>query len=205
MMIVALTGSIGMGKSTTAAIFNELGVPIWDADGAVHRIYAPGGPAVDPVSQSFPNVLTPEKGIDREALSACVVGKPDALKVLEAIVHPLVGQDRAAFLAEARAQGHPIALVDVPLLFETGGQAYVDAVIVVSCAPALQRERVMSRPGMTQDKFNAILARQMPDSEKQALADYVITTDVGLDHTRAQVLKVHQNLVARLSKEPNHA
>jgi dephospho-CoA kinase len=196
MKIVALTGSIGMGKTTTAAMFKELGVPIWDADGAVHRIYAKGGPAIGPVSQAFAGVLTPDNAIDRDALGMLVLSDPAKLKFLEALVHPLVGQDRANFLADARAKAAKLVIVDVPLLFETGGQAYVDKVIVVSCDGDLQRSRVLARPGMSVEKFEAILARQTPDAQKRARADYLITTDIGLDDTRKQVGVVYNDILA---------
>jgi dephospho-CoA kinase len=196
MKIVALTGSIGMGKTTTAAMFKGLGVPIWDADSAVHRIYAKGGPAIGPVSLAFAGVLTPDNAIDRDALGKLVLSDPAKLKALEALVHPLVGQDRANFLAEARADAAKLVIVDVPLLFETGGQAYVDKVIVVSCDGDLQRSRVLARPSMSIEKFEAILARQTPDAEKRARADYLITTDIGLDDTRKQVGEVYHNILA---------
>jgi dephospho-CoA kinase len=195
MKIVALTGSIGMGKTTTTAMFADLGVPVWDADLAVHRIYAQGGAAVGPVSAIFPDALTPDGAIDRAVLAGLVLGKPDALKKLESIVHPLVGQHRATFLHGARHAGADIVLVDVPLLFETAGDAFVDAVIVVTCAPELQRKRVLARPGMSNEKFEAILARQMPDAQKRAKADFLITTDKSLDDTREQVAKVYQALL----------
>lgn len=194
MLVVALTGSIGMGKSTTSAMFAARGVPVWDADAAVHRIYGPGGAAVAGVEALFPGVTGPD-GVDRAALSARVLGDPDRLKQLEALVHPLVGQDRAAFLADARAGGAPLALVDVPLLFETGGQAYVDAVIVVSCDAQTQRRRVLARPGMTEAKLDAILARQTPDATKRSMADFVVDTGQGLDHAREQVAAIHQTLL----------
>jgi dephospho-CoA kinase len=200
MIIAALTGSIGMGKSTTAAMFADLGVPVWDADAAVHRIYSTGGAAVAPVSEAFPGVAGPD-GVDRQALSQQVLGNPEALKRLESIVHPLVGQDRASFLSDARAAGASLALVDVPLLFETGGQRFVDAVIVASCDGDLQRERVLARPGMTPEKLEAILARQTPDAEKRAMADFVVDTGHGLDHAREQVARIHAALLARASEE----
>jgi dephospho-CoA kinase len=200
MLVAALTGSIGMGKSTTAAMFAERGVPVWDADAAVHRLYAPGGAGVGPVEAAFPGVSGPD-GVDRAALSARVLGKPEALKTLEAIVHPLVGQDRAAFLHQARAEGRPLALVDVPLLFETGGQAHVDAVIVVTCDPAVQRARVLVRPGMSAEKLDAILARQTPDAVKRAGADHVIDTGAGLDAAREQVALVHARLLEQAARK----
>jgi dephospho-CoA kinase len=200
MMVVALTGSIGMGKSTTSAMFKDLGVPIWDADGAVHRLYAPGGSGVGPVSMAFPEALTSDGTIDREALSKSVLHAPDKLKQLEAIVHPLVGQDRAGFLSDVRETKAFYAIVDVPLLFETGGDKYVDRIIVVSCHSDLQRQRVLARSGMSEAKFEAILARQTPDSEKRARADYLIITDISLDDTREQVAKVH-NQILTLAQE----
>ncbi len=200
MLVVALTGSIGMGKSTTSAMFAARGVPVWDADAAVHRIYGPGGAAVAGVEALFPGVTGPD-GVDRTALSARVLGDPDRLKQLEALVHPLVGQDRAAFLADARAGGAPLALVDVPLLFETGGQAYVDAVIVVSCDAQTQRRRVLARPGMTEAKLDAILARQTPDATKRSMADFVVDTGQGLDHAREQVAAIHQTLLQRAERD----
>jgi dephospho-CoA kinase len=200
MIIAGLTGSIGMGKSTTTAMFAERGVQVWNADDAVHRLYRPGGAAVAPVEAAFPGVAGPD-GIDRDALSARVVGQEAAIRQLEQIVHPLVGQDRAAFLADAREAGAPLVVVDVPLLFETGGQRYVDSVIVVSCDPATQRARVLSRPGMTEAKFEAILARQTPDADKRAMADFVVDTGQGLDHAREQVAQIHRALLARAQTE----
>lgn len=196
MLVLALTGSIGMGKSTTSAMFAARGVPVWDADAAVHRIYGPGGAAVAAVEAQFPGVTGPD-GVDRAALSARVLGDPERLKQLEKLVHPLVGQDRAAFLADARAAGAPLALVDVPLLFETGGEAFVDAVIVVSCDAATQRARVLARPGMTEAKLDAILARQTPDAVKRSMADFVVDTGQGLDHASEQVAAIHHTLLRR--------
>lgn len=205
MMIVGLTGSIGMGKTTTAAMFKELGVPVWDADGAVHRLYGAGGAAVEPVSAVFVGVLTPQQTIDRDLLSKSVLNKPHRLKALETIVHPLVGADRAAFMAQAREDGVKLALVDVPLLFETGGQAHVDRVIVVSCDQNVQRQRVLARAGMTPDKFAAILARQTPDAEKRARANFIITTDSGLDDTREQVGRVYKHLTSEAAEKSENS
>lgn len=194
MKIVALTGSIGMGKSTTSAMFKDLGVPIWDADAAVHRLYSLGGAAVSPIQALIPEAIGPE-GVDRSILTSKILHDPGILKQIEAIVHPLVGKDRADFLAAARDQGVPLVLVDVPLLFETGGEAYVDAVIVVSCSPEMQRNRVLARPGMTEEKFASILARQTPDEVKRAKSDFVIDTGLGLDAAREQVGKVYAALL----------
>lgn len=193
MKIVALTGSIGMGKSTTAAMFADLGVPVWDADQAVHRLYEAGGAACAPLAKLVPDAVGTQ-GVDRAQLAAQIMANPALLKAIEAIVHPLVGQDRAAFLAKARADHAPLVLVDVPLLFETGGEAYVDAVIVVTCPEEVQKARVLARPGMTEEKFSAFLARQTPDAEKRARADYLIDTSLGLDAAREQVGKVYAAL-----------
>ncbi len=196
MKIVALTGSIGMGKSTTSAMFRDLGVPIWDADAAVHRLYSLGGAAVSPLQALIPEAIGPE-GVDRNILTNKILHTPGILKQIEAIVHPLVGKDRAEFLADAQDQGVPLVLVDVPLLFETGGEAYVDAVIVVSCSPEMQRKRVLARPGMTEEKFASILARQTPDEVKRAKSDFVIDTGLGLDAAREQVGKVYEALLGQ--------
>lgn len=186
MIVLGLTGSIGMGKSTTAAMFEAEGVPVYDSDAAVHALYATGGAAVAPVETAFPGVVT-DGAIDRAKLSARVVGDPEALAKLEAIVHPLVGAHRIGFFDKARAEGHEIVVLDVPLLFETGGQKSVDKVVVVSAPPEVQRARVLARPEMTPEKFEAILARQLPDAEKRARADFVIDTGQGVDHAREQV------------------
>lgn len=195
MKIVALTGSIGMGKSTTSTMFQDLGVPIWDADAAVHRLYSPGGAAIAPLQALIPEAIGPE-GVDRGVLTARILQDATLLKQIEAIVHPLVGKDRADFLAAAREKGAPLVIVDVPLLFETGGEAYVDAVIVVSCPADIQKARVLARPGMTDEKFQAILARQTPDEIKRAKSDFVIETGLGLDAAREQVGKVYAALMA---------
>ena len=186
MIVLGLTGSIGMGKSTTAAMFEAEGVPVYDSDAAVHALYAAGGAAVAPDETAFPGVVT-DGAIDRAKLSARVVGDPEALAKLEAIVHPLVGAHRIGFFDKARAEGHEIVVLDVPLLFETGGQKSVDKVVVVSAPPEVQRARVLARPEMTPEKLEAILARQLPDAEKRARADFVIDTGQGVDHARAQV------------------
>ena len=194
MKIVALTGSIGMGKSTTSAMFKDLGVPIWDADAAVHRLYAPDGAAIPPLKALIPEAIGAD-GVDRNILTHKILQDPGLLKQIEAIVHPLVGKDRADFLVSAREQGANLVLVDVPLLFETGGEAYVDAVIVVSCSPEMQRARVLARPGMTEEKLASILARQTPDDVKRAKSDFVIDTGLGLDAAREQVGMVHAALI----------
>jgi dephospho-CoA kinase len=195
MIIVGLTGSIGMGKSTTSAMFQAEGVPVYDADAAVHALYAQGGAAVAPVEAAFPGVVV-DGAIDRAKLSAQVVGKPEALKRLEAVVHPLVGESRKVFFEAAAAVNAPLVILDIPLLFETGGERNVAAVIVVSAPEAVQRERVMARPDMTAEKLDAILARQLPDTEKRARADIVIDTSKGLDSAREQVRAAIAKLLA---------
>jgi len=195
MIIVGLTGSIGMGKSTTSTMFQAEGVPVYDADAAVHALYAKGGAAVAPVEAAFPGVVT-DGAIDRARLSAHVVGQPEALKRLETIVHPLVGESRKVFFEAALEANAPLVILDIPLLFETGGERNVAAVIVVSAPEAIQRERVMARPDMTAEKLDAILARQLPDAEKRARADIVIDTSKGLDSAREQVRAAIAKLLA---------
>lgn len=185
--ILGLTGSIGMGKSTVAAMFADEGVPVFDADAAVHRLQGPAGRVVAAIEARFPGT-TGEGGVNRTALAEAVLGDDAAMKALEAIVHPAVGEERAAFLAENA--GAALVVFDVPLLFETGGDRAVDKVAVVSAAADVQRARVLARPGMTEAKFAAILARQTPDAEKRARADFVIPTDVPFDETRASVRRV---------------
>jgi dephospho-CoA kinase len=193
MITIGLTGSIGMGKSTVAAMFADMGVPVFDADAAVRRLQGPGGALLEPIEAAFPGT-TGAEGVDRAALSA-VLHDPVALKQLEAIVHPAVGEVRERFLHEHATA--PLVVFDVPLLFETGGDERVDVTVVVSASEAVQRDRVLARDGMTPEKFAAILARQMPDAEKRARADHVIDTGVSLGETRVQVAA----MVARLSVE----
>lgn len=187
MIVLGLTGSIGMGKSTAARIFAEAGVPVHDSDEAVHRLYA--GEAAPLVEAAFPGTVR-DGVVDRVALGNQVFGKPEALKKLEAIIHPLVRADADAFLANSRAAGASLAVLDIPLLFETGGRDRVDKVVVVSAPADVQRERVLARPGMTEDKFASILARQVPDAEKRSRADFVIDTGGELDDTRRAVRQV---------------
>lgn len=189
MKLVGLTGSIGMGKSTVGAMFAGAGAPVFDSDAAVHALYAPGGAAVAPVEAAFPGV-TRDGAIDRAELSKRVVGNEQAIRALEAIVHPLVAQERFAFLDRQQEAGTEVVIFDIPLLFEGGGGEGLDAVVVVSAPADVQRARVLARPGMTLEKFEAILARQTPDAEKRARADYVIDTGGSLDATRAQVSAV---------------
>ena len=192
--ILGLTGSIGMGKSAVAAMLGDLGVPVFDADAAVHRLQGPGGALLPQIEAAFPGT-TGAMGVDRRRLGAVVFGHPEKLKQLEAIVHPAVGAERAAFLtAHARA---PLVVFDIPLLFEKGGADTVDAVAVVSAPAADQRQRVLARPGMTEDKFEAILKLQVPDAQKRHLADYVIDTGAALAQTRAQVATLVDKLLGQ--------
>lgn len=200
MIVLGLTGSIGMGKSTTAAMFEAEGVPVYDADAEVHALYAKGGAAVGPVGEAFDGVVV-DGAIDRAKLSAHVVGNAEAMKRLEAIVHPLVGASRVGFFEKAAAWNADIVVLDIPLLFETGGEKRVDAVAVVSAPAELQRKRVLARPGMDAAKFEAILARQTPDAEKRARADFVIDTGQGLDHARDQVRALLSTLRKRVPVE----
>ena len=197
MITVGLTGSIGMGKSITAAMFAAEGVPVYDADAEVHALYAKGGAAVEPLEAAFPGVVV-DGAVDRAKLSHQVVGRPDELKRLEAIVHPLVGESRIGFFQDAVAAGADIVILDIPLLFETGGEKRMDAVVVVTAPADLQRQRVLARPGMDEAKLDAILARQMADAEKRARAHFVIDTSLGLEHARIQV----RDVLARLRSGP---
>nr|WP_234781954.1 dephospho-CoA kinase [Sinorhizobium saheli] len=193
MIVVGLTGSIGMGKSTAAGMFRELGVPVNDADEVVHELYR--GEAVAPVEAAFPGVA--KNGvIDRAELSRRLVAAPERLGELERIVHPLVRERERQFLAQQKAAGAPFVLLDIPLLYETKAEARVDRVVVVTCDPEKQRERVMKRPGMTAEKFAMILARQVPDSEKRARADYIIDTSDSFDVTREQIRAIVDELRA---------
>lgn len=189
-IVLGLTGSIGMGKSTTAAMFAEAGVPVWDADEAVHALYAPGGAAVAPLAAAFPDAVR-DGSVDRGALKARLAADKQALARLEAIVHPLVAASRAAFIAAHAAA--PLIVLDIPLLFETGADRLCDATLVVTAAPEVQRARVMARASMTAEQLALILARQLPDAEKRARATHVIETQ-GLEQTRAAV----QDLIAKL-------
>ena len=194
MILLGLTGSIGMGKSTTTAMFADLGALVWNADDAVHQLYARGGAAVAPVGDAFPGVVV-DGAVDRTRLAEALGRDETAFRRLEAIVHPLVAQGRAADLEAARAAGTPLAVLDIPLLFETGGDAQVDAVVVVTADPGTQAQRVLARPGMTRDRFEAILARQLPDAEKRARADFVIDTGRGLEAARADVAAVVETVL----------
>lgn len=193
MLLVGLTGSIGMGKSETAKMFAKLGIPVYDADAAVHAIYEKGGAAVEPLRAEFPDAIV-DDAVDRVKLSKLVLNNKDELKKLEAIVHPLVGATQLQFLKDASDAKAPMAVLDIPLLYETGGETRVDAVVVVSAPADVQRARVLERPGMTVEKFEQILAKQVPDADKRAKADFVVETDKGLDHAFEQVQRITEDL-----------
>lgn len=187
MKTLALTGSIGMGKSTVAAMFASRGIPVFDADAAVRRLQGPGGKLVPVIEQRFPGT-TRDGAVDREALASAVLGKPDELAALEQIVHPAVHHERTRFIVEHGDA--PALLFDIPLLFETGGDSVFDEIIVVSAPAEIQRQRVLARPGMTQAKLDHILARQLPDAEKRARATHVIDTSISLAETERQVAAI---------------
>jgi dephospho-CoA kinase len=195
-LLVGLTGSIGMGKSETARMFAQLGLPVYDADVAVHSLYEPGGTAVLPVSDAFPGCVR-DGLVDRVALAARVTGDRAALARLEAIVHPLVAVKQQEFIDRATAAGADLVVLEIPLLLEIGGEARMDAVVVVSAPEDVQRRRVLSRDGMTETRLRHILSRQMPDAEKRARADYVVDTGAGFDRTFEQVRKIVTELRAR--------
>lgn len=187
MIVLGLTGSIGMGKSTVAAMFADEGVPVFDADAEVHKLQGPGGRLLAAIESAFPGTTSAE-GVNRTALGAAVFGKPETLKRLEAIVHPAVAEERQRFLAANRDR--PLVVLDIPLLFEAGGWRQVDKIAVVSAPAAVQRARVLARPGMTVERFESILAKQMPDAEKRERADFVIPTGGSLEETREVVRTV---------------
>jgi dephospho-CoA kinase len=187
MMRLGLTGSIGMGKSTVARMFADEGVPVFDADAAVHRLQGPEGALVDRIEAEFPGT-TGADGVDRGALAERVLGEPEALRRLEALIHPAVAREREAFLSDHRDS--PAVLLDIPLLFETGGERQVDKIVVVSAPADVQKERVLARPGMTQEKFERILVRQLSDAEKRDRADFVVETGGPLEETRRAVRRI---------------
>lgn len=192
MRILGLTGSIGMGKSTTAKLFAEAGVPVYDADAAVHQLYQ--GEAAPAIEAAFPGTTANGK-VDRSKLSARVVHDPAAIKQLEQIVHPMLGASRQKFFADAEAAKAPVVVLDIPLLFETGGEKRVDAVVVVSTSPEIQRERVLARGTMDEAKLDAIIAKQTPDAEKRKRADFVVDTSHGLEPVRAQITHILAEVV----------
>jgi dephospho-CoA kinase len=195
MIVLGLTGSIGMGKSTTAKLFAEAGVPVYDADATVHLVYE--GEAAPAIEAAFPGSTVNGK-VDRNRLSAQVVHDPAAIKRLEAIVHPMLRAYHQKFLSEAEQSGAPVAVVDVPLLFETGGEKRVDAVVVVTTSPEIQRQRILARDNMNDEKLDAILSRQLPDAEKRKRADFIVDTSHGLDPVRARI----RDILAEAGKMP---
>ena len=200
MIILGLTGSIGMGKSTTATMFADLGIPVHDADASVHALYS--GKAVPVIETIFPGT-TKDGAVDREKLGERVLGDQQAMKKLEAAIHPLVRKQEMAFLEEARSNGADIVLLDIPLLFETGGDARVNGVVVVTAPPEVQRARVLARPGMSEEKFEAILARQTPDTKKRAKADFLVDTSRGMDDARQQVRNIVETIRGGEWKPPS--
>ncbi|MBW9114144.1 dephospho-CoA kinase [Rhizobium cauense] len=196
MLRIGLTGSIGMGKSTMSKLFAESGVPVNDSDAVVHDLYA--GEAAPLVEAAFPGT-TKDGAVDRQELGRQLAGSPEGFKRLEAIVHPLVKKREAEFIERERQRGSEMVLLDIPLLFETGAESRVDVIVVVSCNPQIQRERVLARPGMTVEKFNMILARQTPDAEKRARADYVIDTGHSIETARKRVAEIVSDLKRRLA------
>lgn len=187
MIIVGLTGSIGMGKSTTAAMFREEGVPVYDADAAVHALYAQDGKGVEPIRRLVPGAVKTDT-VDRDVLRKAVFENETLLKKIEEVIHPLLAESRQDFLKENKEV--PIVLLDIPLLFETGGDANVDKIVVVTASPEVQRERVLARHDMDEDRFLAILAKQVPDEEKRQRADFIVNTENGLDNARRQVAEI---------------
>ena len=199
MIVLGLTGSIGMGKSTTAKLFAEAGVPVYDADATVHMVYE--GEAVPAIEAAFPGTTADGK-VDRARLSAQVVNDPAAIKRLEGIVHPMLRAYHQKFLDDAERSGAPVAVVDVPLLYETGGEKRVDAVVVVTTTPEIQRERILARANMTQEMLDTILARQLPDAEKRKRADFVVDTSHGLDPVRARIRDILEQAVKMPRRRP---
>ena len=196
MYLIGLTGSIGMGKSQTASLFRDEGVPVYDADAAVHALYEKGGAAVAPIGQLVPGAVV-DGAVDRAILGRHVLQDNDKLKALEAIVHPLAGQTQMQFLTQAVADGAEMAVLDIPLLFETGGDGFVDSVVVVSAPAALQRERVLARPGMSEEKLDDILAKQMPDADKRARADFIVDSSISVADAHRQVRAILEQLRGR--------
>ncbi len=196
MIVLGLTGSIGMGKSTTARMFFDAGIPVWDADAVVHKLYEPGGSGAAAIAEIAPEAVTAQ-GVDRSRLRALVIDDPVMLSRIEDAIHPLVAEDRRTFIEAAKAQGHPIVLCDIPLLFETRAELWLDRVVVVTAPEEVQRQRVLERPGMTEAQLESILAKQLPDAEKRRRADFVIDTSLGMAAARRQV----DELIEELSGE----
>ena len=194
MLKIGLTGSIGMGKTETGKIFSELGLPLYDADAAVHKLYGPGQKGSEKIKEKFPNSINPDGSVNRESLSAEVLADPEKIKSLESIIHPLVGEDREVFF-EKNAKAKAIVL-DIPLLFETGGEKFVDIVIVVDAPREIQEERVLSRPNMTKEKFENIMAQQIPNNVKKKKADFIVDTSISIEDARNQVANIVKKIIS---------
>ena len=193
MLLLGLTGSIGMGKSTVGEMFRKLGIPVYDADAEIHKLYAKGGAGVEPIRAAFPEAVV-DGAVDRARLSKIVVGNEAEIQRLEKVIHPLLAEGRAEFFAKAEAEGHSLVVLDIPLIFETNGEGRVHKIAVVSAPSDVQRARVLARPGMSEDKFEAILARQVDDAEKRRRADFVIDTHCSYEETFEQVKKLVEEL-----------
>lgn len=193
MLLVGLTGSIGMGKSTVAGMFRKLGIPVYDADAEIHKLYAKGGAGVEPIRAAFSDAVVDDQ-VDRQRLSKLVVGNDAEIERLEKVIHPLLSDGRAAFFEQAQKEGHTLVVLDIPLIFETGGEDRVHKIVVVSAPAHVQRSRVLDRPEMTEDKFEAILARQVDDAEKREKADFVIDTHCSMEETFEQIKELVEHL-----------
>lgn len=192
MIKIGLTGSIGMGKTETGKIFSELGFPVYNADDAVHKLYGPGQKGSEKIKEIFPNSINPDGSVNREILSAEVLGDVDKIRALESIIHPLVGEDREIFFK--KNSDSPAIILDIPLLFETGGEKFVDLVIVVDAPQDIQEERVLSRPNMTKEKFEKIIAEQIPNDVKKKKADFIVDTSISIEDARKQV----ENIIRKI-------
>jgi len=202
MILIGLTGSIGMGKSTVAEMFRAHGAAVWDADSAVHRLYAKGGEGVELIGAAFPTAIN-DDAVDRSKLAELVLGAPDALQRLESIIHPLVGEDRTRFINAAIEANAEMIVLDIPLLFESSAESYFHTVIVVSASAETQRARVLARPGMSEEKFTVILKSQLPDEEKRKRADHIINTDQSLKETRGEVAELIKKLQVQFTQAPD--
>ena len=193
MIKIGLTGSIGMGKTATGKIFSELGLPLYDADAAVHKLYGAGQKGSEKIKEKFPNSINPDGSVNRESLSTEVLGDPEKIKSLENIIHPLVGEDRKVFFDEnAKAKA---VVLDIPLLFETGGEKFVDYIVVVDAPREIQEERVLSRPNMTKEKFEKIITQQIPNHEKKKKADFIVDTSISIEDARNQVANIVKKII----------
>ena len=193
MLKIGLTGSIGMGKTATGKIFSELGLPLYDADAAVHKLYGAGQKGSEKIKEKFPNSINPDGSVNRKSLSTEVLGDPEKIKSLESIIHPLVGEDRKVFFDEnAKAKA---VVLDIPLLFETGGEKFVDYIVVVDAPREIQEERVLSRPNMTKEKFEKIITQQIPNHEKKKKADFIVDTSISIEDARNQVANIVKKII----------